>query len=1113
MGSFADNYSQPQATEEHKSGSFARLFAKKPTEPSQESDEVDFTAMGEHFAAGLFPTAAALRGGAIGAELGAPLGLPGVIGGGLIGGLVGGYTGGALQEAILPEDTKEELARTAKESPKSAFAGEMLSAAPFFRPGTASTKFRAVMGGIGGAQEYARERLGGEETDWGRVGMGAAGMAALTKPTGLGTKAAGPALGRVEERLRAKYTPKEDTTGPETIVSTAFKHKETGNVILSGYKHDELIKGDLDQEQGFVTNKGRFVTRREAEQIARKNKQIGKDQLLENPEEGLHSGDLAAAGDEYFKRIPLQELIKRSAEFEKEGHENTPSIPIEQAIKMAREEAEHPSLKLAKDPFYNKGPIQVAMEALNRLRYANDLARWTANDIRAMIPNKTLREFIPFTIEKQKEYHKLLQPAEKAEMLDRMRGGITKYQKNIDKALAEGDTKTAEELSAKLSKLEYALKLREATGEEHKAVAAVEHIEKLLRSVGEQATQSGVLNRGMLRNYIPHVVDFKDSTASPEKQRDLLQRLFEAAKDPKINKDFSLGRQYQYIGDLQKALKDLVALDPEMKGVTVKTDVADIVESYMKSMLTSIIHKNVINHFSNTLGPDGKPFLVRVSEKNPAGYVMFQGPGSKPMEGWLVHPELKDVMEHMFRQKEPGLILRALSAPAMLTKAINTVGSLFHAYSLSTAHAVFDPASALKELFTGGAGIRKAVEAYRSGDPAMREVIRKLMVDGGLVLETEDIKPTIIADIGIAVDKALGMYGPERKGISREHPRYGEELRKMGEEGKLGMLSRHVTDPFDRYFLQKMNALTWDYMHAGQKIHLGINQFAKMKAAHPEMPDADIARAVGEHVNRTFGGLNWQQVAARTSEDALTGIAMKATGIEGRQWAQLLMFAPDWTVSTLKSFTDALPRELAKPSNRSLREGISGTFNPQTTEDLARKYVLHTAIAYLTLLNGINYAASGHFIWDNKDKTRIDLGDGTSMQAAKHSMEFAEWVANPEKTFGNKLGFWPKAVTVATTGVAYPSPDAPRIKDNTIFGRGKAIATLAAPFQISSAVQAPEGQGLTRAALSTIGMPIYGHQKNEFSEEDVRKQRRIERRQKRIENIRKRRERLEREFE
>ena len=1090
MGSFADNYSQPQATEEHKSGSFARLFAKKPTEAPQERDEVDFTAMGEHFAAGLFPTAAALRGGALGAELLAPLGLPGVIGGGIVGGLISGYAGGALQEAILPEDTKEELARTAKESPKSAFAGEMLSAAPFFRPGTASTKFRAVMGGIGGAQEYARERLGGEETDWGRVGMGAAGMAALTKPTGLGTKAAGPALGRVEERLRAKYTPKEDTTGPETIVSTAFKHKETGNVILSGYKHDELIKGDLDQEQGFVTNKGRFVTRTEAEQIARKNKQIGKDQLLENPEEGLHSGDLAAAGDEYFKRIPLQELIKRSAEFEKEGHENTPSIPIEQAIKMAREEAEHPSLKLAKDPFYNKGPIQVAMEALNRIRYANDLSRWTANDIRAMVPNKALREFIPFTIEKQKEYHKLLQPAEKAEMLDRMRGGITKYQKNIDKALAEGDTKTAEELSAKLSKLEYALKLREATGEEHKAIAAVEHIEKILRSTGEQATQSGVLNRGMLRNYIPHVVDFKDSTASPEKQRDLLQRLFETAKDPKINKDFSLGRQYQYIGDLQKALKDLVDIDPEMKGVTVKTDVADIVESYMKSMLTSIIHKNVINHFSNTLGPDGKPFLVRVSEKNPAGYVMFQGPGSKPMEGWLVHPELKDVMEHMFRQKEPGLILRALSAPAMLTKAINTVGSLFHAYSLSTAHAVFDPASALKELFTGGAGIRKAVEAYRSGDPAMREVIRKLMVDGGLVLETEDIKPTIVADIGIAVDKALGKYGPEKKGL----------------------VSR-VTDPFDKYFLQKMNALTWDYMHAGQKIHLGINQFAKMKAAHPEMPDADIARAVGEHVNRTFGGLNWQQVAARTSEDALTGIAMKATGIEGRQWAQLLMFAPDWTVSTLKSFTDALPRELAKPSNRSLREGISGTFNPQTTEDLARKYVLHTAIAYFTLLNGINYAASGHFIWDNKDKTRIDLGDGTSMQAAKHSMEFAEWVANPEKTFGNKLGFWPKAVTVATTGVAYPSPDAPRIKDNTIFGRGKAIATLAAPFQISSAVQAPEGQGLTRAALSTIGMPIYGHQKNEFSEEDVRKQRRIERRQKRIENIRKRRERLEREFE
>jgi hypothetical protein len=117
-------------------------------------------------------------------------------------------------------------------------------------------------------------------------------------------------------------------------------------------------------------------------------------------------------------------------------------------------------------------------------------------------------------------------------------------------------------------------------------------------------------------------------------------------------------------------------------------------------------------------------------------------------------------------------------------------------------------------------------------------------------------------------------------------------------------------------------------------------------------------------------------------------------------------------------------------------------------------------------------------------------------------MESAEWVRDPEKTLGNKLGFWPKALSVTTTGVAYPSPSAPKIKDNTVLGRAKAAALLALPFQVGSAVQAPKGEELKRAAMSTLGIPEYGRQTDKFLEEAARNSKRHERIKQRLEKQR-----------
>jgi hypothetical protein len=295
-------------------------------------------------------------------------------------------------------------------------------------------------------------------------------------------------------------------------------------------------------------------------------------------------------------------------------------------------------------------------------------------------------------------------------------------------------------------------------------------------------------------------------------------------------------------------------------------------------------------------------------------------------------------------------------------------------------------------------------------------------------------------------------------------------------------------------------------MHTGQKLSIANHLFGKIKARNPHIPDMDIMKEVSATVNKTLGGLNWLREADSVHNKFAKAFAMKAANIQGREWAQILLFAPDWTVSTLRAVTNALPKELSKPQNWELRKGVDGFFNPKTQNDLARRYVFNTMVSWAIILNGMNMAFSNHPIWDNKDPTRVDLGDGTSIQPAKHSMEAAEWLRDPNKTLGNKLGFWPKALVTMTTGMAYPSPTAPKVKDNTTLGRLVHVGESALPFQVGSAISAPPGEKLKRAGMSTLGIPIYGQTKGRFTSPEVRRERHLRRLKDRLENLKKRRE-------
>jgi hypothetical protein len=288
-------------------------------------------------------------------------------------------------------------------------------------------------------------------------------------------------------------------------------------------------------------------------------------------------------------------------------------------------------------------------------------------------------------------------------------------------------------------------------------------------------------------------------------------------------------------------------------------------------------------------------------------------------------------------------------------------------------------------------------------------------------------------------------------------------------ESSLSTVEKYTLGLFDKY--------TWDYLHTGGKLMVADAYLdrARLQAAKEGKPfDETAARVeISRFVNDSFGGLNWFDAAAATQNEFAKRMAMAAYSPAGRRGLQIVLFAPDWTISTLRAFSAALPKSL-NPTKLSPVEGIKGMMNPTTKADYARLYQFKTALTYLTLINTINMMVAGRPVWENKDPTRIEFPDGTSMQAMKHAMEPVHWIMAPDKTLTNKLGFIPKASMIIGGGLEYGSPNAPKLVDRSATNRLKTAAQGALPFQVSAAMAAPEGEGAKRALLGTMGFPVYG---------------------------------------
>ena len=558
------------------------------------------------------------------------------------------------------------------------------------------------------------------------------------------------------------------------------------------------------------------------------------------------------------------------------------------------------------------------------------------------------------------------------------------------------------------------------------------YVQELFADIGQRAVDAGVL-KGLRENYVTHIIDWEKSGI--KNVADVVNHVLGLAdrmggSGTSTKSRFGRERKYNTFEDLQKALGE--------SGLVLKTkDIADIYKEYARSMERAIENKKMIESLKGAKDIEGTPFLKRITESDPIprGWQTINSP---QMMGYAVHPDVAPSLRFVFSEQNPGILMRYISAVGQITKRLQVMGSLFHAKSLVEANFLSGFGNFAKEVATGFKGTRNALEMYKEG--GMGDAVDKA-IKNGLQLEVpEDVSRKLLGELGHGADWIINKYA-------------GTESDLLGK----------TADSVEKVTLGLMDKVTWDYLHTGFKLQAYMNKLEKMKLDHPDVPEEVLAREVASHVNNTFGGLNWFDVASRTKNKGMRELAMSVLNPKGRTGLQILMFAPDWTISTIRALTTAFGEG----------SGMKGLIKPRYEADLARQYQLRAALAYGTILEGINLATSGQNIWDNDDPTRIELEDGSTMQLAKHSMEPVHWILNPMQTLANKIGFVPRVIAEDLGGLSYLGPNAPKEQDTSVLATSVKHLKEALPFQVASAVNAPEGEGFKTAMAGTLGFPVY----------------------------------------
>ena len=436
-----------------------------------------------------------------------------------------------------------------------------------------------------------------------------------------------------------------------------------------------------------------------------------------------------------------------------------------------------------------------------------------------------------------------------------------------------------------------------------------------------------------------------------------------------------------------------------------------------------------------------------------------------------VHEDAIPYLRMVMDAQDPNALIRHSQNLNFFMKRFAVGASFFHAASLiESVFYTFGPFKGLKpagRLTKEAFSNQKSLMLKAADDPNHPEFLK--------FLETE-YKPTLDrvleSDYGDVVEllvrNGLTINKPTDIGADSFYKSFNnieDAVSKMPMMGKvLNDLGVKPTRKVFRWF----DKITWERSFTNMKLYTGLAKLNQLVMENPKTPLTILARDAGEFANDAFGGQDFTRLAMEISDPMLRNMAMSAFKPAARPYLQLALFAPDWTISNLRVAGRAIPAFNANERNR----------------NLYMTYLINGAILYGTLANAMNYAFTGRSILENKDPTRIDLGNGEVMTFSKQYMEPFHWLTDPQKTGVKKLGSLTKTFGEIMTNRQYLttgwSPQITKKDDNALeraLAIGGQVGQKFLPIWLSQAIDEYMEDGLSYDDALNVVLGQMGHPK------------------------------------
>jgi len=451
-------------------------------------------------------------------------------------------------------------------------------------------------------------------------------------------------------------------------------------------------------------------------------------------------------------------------------------------------------------------------------------------------------------------------------------------------------------------------------------------------------------------------------------------------------------------------------------GLTPKTlDIAKLLRIYDSAKINSAFNFKFAKELSELTGTDGNKLIMR-RDKAPQDWITSDHPAlrramaiSKTKDGKPVlimsdakyHPMIATEMDLVFGEGY-SLFVKGVDVIGVY-EGINAIAkkgqlslSLFHHLALTEA------------AFSSGIGI-KAMKLWNPFKVYRAVKNKNFEIFDRMELATDAIEHRVTFSALEEVKQAL---------IQRALETAEFKTRNVRVVGKTVKGTRIANELWDRAL--------WDYYHNTLKLYayeanvaqaLGKARKIKMKKKGKELTEAEveaIKNAMGDFVNDSFGGQNWQ----------LQKVLGQKKINQMLHWAFL---SPDWTISVLKQTAAPVTAvvKLAKAKN------MAEVMAAKALAKRSAAFWIKAGIYFNIIAQAVNYRntekafGEGKFTWQNDPGHEFNMfwkvGEDDNkeyLRWGKQFREVGEGMLDPIKKFGSKLSPLVRESIIQLTGMS-----------------------------------------------------------------------------------------------